>query len=176
MQSDADRSTFNEAKKPFMSRREFPAGFTQQTMCAYFWAGIAVGILPFQSSKEWAFSLVEALVAPPIEIIEIATASDRNSSLDALQASVHGADQQGAGRLLLSDIHRQLEAGAMSAVDATRAAMQVAEATGLPDAVYYEFDGLDDELQLSINGTYGTPAEIAADILDRLAAHAGATE
>jgi hypothetical protein len=158
-----------------MLHREFPASVTQQTICAYFWAGVAVGVLPYQSSKAWAFSAIEVLESPPIEIIEVATASDRNSALDALQASAHGADQQTAGRLLLEDLHSQLKAGAISPMEATRAAMRVAQTTGLPDQVYYDFDGLDDELQLAVNGTYGPPAEIEADILKSLAEHAGAT-
>ena len=158
-----------------MLHREFPAGVTQETISAYFWAGVAVGVLPFQSSKDWAFSVIEQSDAPPIEVIEVATANDRNSALDALRASAHGADQQVAGRFLLADIHTQLKAGDISALDATRAAMRVAQTTGLPDHVYYDFDGLDDELQLAVNGTYGTPAEIAADILKALAEHADAT-
>jgi hypothetical protein len=158
-----------------MLHREFPAGVTQETISAYFWAGVAAGVLPFQSSKDWAFSVIEQSDVPSIEIIEVATANDRNSALDALQSSAHGADQQVAGRLLLADIHAQLKAGEISALEATRAAMRVAKTAELPDHVYYDFDGLDDELQLAVNGTYSTPAEIAADILETLAEHAGAT-
>lgn len=162
-----------------MLHREFPASVTRETICAYFWAGVAVGVLPFQSSKDWALSVIEASDAPPIEIIKVATANNRNSALEALQASAHGADQQMAGRLLLADIHAHLKTGDISAMEATRAAMRVAQTTTLPDQVYYDFDGLDDELQLAVNGTYGTPAEIAAeiaaDILKSLAVHAGAT-
>ena len=158
-----------------MLHREFPASVTQQTICAYFWAGVAIGVLPYQSSKDWAFSVIEILDIPPIEIIEVATASDRNSALDALHVSAHGADMQTAGRLLLEDVHSQLNAGKISLMEATRTAMQVAQTTGLPDQVYYDFDGLDDELQLAVNGTYGTPAEIKVDILRALADHAGAT-
>jgi hypothetical protein len=158
-----------------MSHREFPASFTQETICAYFWVGVAVGVLPFQSSKDWAFSVVEQLDAPPIEVIEVATANDRNSALDALQAAAHGADQQVAGRLLLADIHAQLKAGDIPALEATRAAMRVAQTARLPDCVYYDFDGLDDELQMAVNGVCGTSGEIAAEILKALAEHAGAT-
>ena len=132
-------------------------------------------MLQFKSSKSWAFSVIEALDAPPIEIIEIATANDRNSAMDALQSAAHGADQAAAGRWLLEDIFGQLQAGDITAMDATRAAMRVAQTTSLPDQVYYDFDGLDDELQLAGNGTYSTPEMVRADVLKVLKEHAGAT-
>ena len=156
-----------------MSHSSFPAGVTQATICAYFRTGVAAGVLSFQSSKDWAFSVIEQLDAPPIEIIEVATAIDRNSALDALTASAHGADHQVAGRLLLAEIHRQLEIGKISAFEATRAAMRVAQETALPGHVYYDFDCLDDELLLAVGGTYGTPADVTENILKTLAEHAG---
>lgn len=158
-----------------MSHREFPADVTQATICAYFWAGIAVGVLPFQCSKDWAFSVIEALDTPPIEIIEIATANDRNRAMDALQAAACAADQRTAGRWLLADMHGQLKAGGVSAMEAARSAKRVARTTNLPDKVYYDFDGLEDELQLATNGEYGAPAEIAVDVLKALEEHASAT-
>jgi hypothetical protein len=158
-----------------MSHREFPASVTQATICAYFWAGTAVGVLPFQSAKDWAFSVIEALDAPPIEVIEIATANDRNSAMDALQATACDADQQTAGRWLLADILVQLKAGDILAMEAVRSAMRVVKTTSLPDEVYYDFDGLDDELQLAVNGTYGTLAEIAIDVGKALEKHASTT-
>ena len=158
-----------------MSHRDFPANVTQATICAYFWAGTAVGVLQFQNGKDWAYSVIEALDAPPIEIIEIAIANDRNSAMDALQAAARDADPQTAGRWLLADIFNQLKAGGMSAMEAARSAMRVAQTTNLPNQVYYDFDGLDDELQLAANGTYGTPEEVAIEVLKALEEHAGAT-
>lgn len=158
-----------------MSHREFPVTATQATICAYFWAGIAIGALEFQGSKDWAFSIIEALDDPPIEIIEVATANDRNSAMDALQAAAHDADQQTGGRWLLADMLEQLNAGLISAAEATRLAMRIAQTTSLPDEVYYDFDGLDDELQLAANGVYSTPAEITLDVVMALQSHSGAT-
>ena len=158
-----------------MLHRDFPVGASHATICAYFWAGIAVGILPFQQAKEWAFAVVAALEAPPIEIIEVATSNERNGTLDALQSAAGGADQHAAGRWLLSDLSGQLAAGGISPMEAARAAMRVAQTTGLPDQVYYDFDALDDELHLAVNGDYGTPEEIGTDILKALKEHAGAT-
>lgn len=48
-------------------------------------------MLPYQNIKDWAFSVIEQLDAPPLEVIEVATANGRDSGLNALQASAHGA-------------------------------------------------------------------------------------
>jgi hypothetical protein len=158
-----------------MLHRQFPASVTQATICSYFWAGIAVGSSHYQSAKDWAFSIIEALDAPPIEIIEIATANDRNSTMDALEAASDGADQQAAGRWLLTDLHHQLTVGDISALDAIRAAMRVVQIAGLPIEIYFDFDALDDELQLSDNGVYSSPAAVRLNVLDALVEHSGAT-
>ena len=158
-----------------MSHREFPTSVTQGTICSYFWAGVAVGVLPLQRGKDWAFSIIEALDEPPFEVIEIAIANDHNSAMDALPAAAHGGDQQAAGRLLLADILVQLKAGDVTVEEATLAAMRVAQPTSLPDDVYYQFNVLDDELQLAFNGTYGNPAEITLEVLKALEEHADAT-
>jgi hypothetical protein len=154
--------------------RDFPE-VSQATICSYFGAGIAVGVLQFQVSKDWAFTVIEASDSPPIEIIDIAAAGDRNSAMDALQSAAHGADHQTAGRWLLADISQQLLAGDMTIADATRAAMRVAQTTSLADKVYYEFDGLDDELQLVLDGAYGTLDSVKTDLLVALGKHSGAT-
>ena len=129
-------------------------------------------MLPLQRGKDWAFSIIEALDEPPFEVIEIAIANDHNSAMDALQAAAHGGDQQAAGRLLLADILVQLKAGDVTVEEATLAAMRVAQTTSLPD---YQFNVLDDELQLAFNGTYGNPAEITLEVLKALEEHADAT-
>ena len=52
------------------------------TACAFFWTGLALGILHVDASKEWAYARIDARDAPTIEIIEIieiATACWRTS-------------------------------------------------------------------------------------------------
>ena len=158
-----------------MSHREFPVSFTQETICSFFRAGAVAGVLPFQRGKNWAFSIIETLDEPPGEIIEIAMANDRNSVMDALQAAAHGADHQAAGRHLLVGILSQLQSGDISEDEAIFAAMRVAQATSLPDEVYYQFNVLDDQLQLVVRGTYGDLAEVRLDVLKALQEHAGGT-
>jgi hypothetical protein len=158
-----------------MLHRQFPVDVPQATICAYFWAGIAAGVLPFQSSKDWAYTVVEALDSPPIEIIEIASANDRNSSMDALGLASDGADHVVVGRWLLADLLSQLSDGEISAAEAVRLAMRVVHTTGLPNNIYYDLDALEDELQLAANGVYSSPDRVAADVLAALAEHSAAT-
>ena len=158
-----------------MLHRQFPASVTQATICAYFRAGIEVGVLPFDSCKDWAFSVIEALDAPPIEIIDVATSNDRHSAMDALQAASYGASQQTAGRWLLENISHLLEAGDLSAMGALRTAMRVAHITDLPQKVYNDFDSLVHELEDVIKGVFGTPEGIQREILNALTLHASAT-
>jgi hypothetical protein len=158
-----------------MLHRQFPSDATQATICAYFWAGIVVGVFPFQRSKDWAYTVVEVLDVPPIEIIEIASANDRNDAMDALQSAAHGADQTTTGYWLLADIFYQIKSGDIAAGEAVRLALRVAQTTGLPNDIYYDIDAFDDELQLAVNGAYSSPDQVAADILNALAEYSGAT-
>jgi len=141
------------------------------TACAFFRIGLVLGVLDEEASREWAYARIEARDTPAIEIIEIATAYDRNAALDALQAVTAHADWPAAGRWLLEDLLVQFQSGQRSALDTCRTAMRVAHATQLPEDVYYAFDGLEDELVLLANGIYGTVAGLEADLVDALKQH-----
>ena len=132
-------------------------------------------MLPFDSCKDWAFSVIEALDVPPIEIIEVATSSDRHSAMDALQAASYGASQQTAGRWLLEDISHLLEAGDLSAMGALRTAVRVAHTTDLPQEAFNDFDALIHEVEDVVKGVFGTPEGIQLVILNALRLHASAT-
>ena len=138
------------------------------TACAFFWTGLALDILHVDASKEWAYARIDARDAPAIEIIEIATARDRNAALDALQAATGDADWQTAGRWLLRELLVQFRSGGLSAHEASLTAMRVASTARLPAEVYYAFDGLDDERVLVANGIFGTAAGIEADLVEAL--------
>lgn len=158
-----------------MLHREFPPGVTTATICTYFQVGIEAGLVPYENSKDWAFSVIEQLDAPPIEIIEIATATQRNASLEALNVVADGADGPVAGRLLLQELLCQFYAGSIPAIHAVRTAMRVVRATGMPDSIYYDFDTLEDELILNANGVFGTPEALATDLTKTLEKHASST-
>jgi len=57
------------------------------TACAFFWTGLALGILHVDAGREWAFARIDARDTPAIEIIEMATARDRDAAMEALQAA-----------------------------------------------------------------------------------------
>ena len=158
-----------------MLHRNFPDGVTTATICTYFQVGIEAGLVPYENSKDWAFSVIEQLDAPPIEIIEIATANQRNASLEALHVVAGGADGPMAGRLLLQELLFQFKAGSIPAIHAVRMAMRVVRATGMQDSIYYDFDILEDELVLVANDVYGTPEALSTALARALEQHAGAT-
>ncbi|SEL51492.1 hypothetical protein SAMN05428989_1821 [Pseudoxanthomonas sp. GM95] len=150
----------------------FPEDVQHETAAAYFWAGVVTGVLHFEDARAWAFSVIEALDAPPIEVIEVATARDRVACIDALQAAAHGGDLLCAGPWLFADLLNQLEAGARPVPETIYAAMRVASTTGLPDDCYYAFDALDDELQMAINNVCFTVDQARHDLIKTLVQYA----
>jgi len=158
-----------------MLHRHLLATADQATVSAYYLAGVTVGVLPWGAAKDWAFSVIEALDTPPIEVIEIALANSRVSAIDALGPASAGGEQQTAGRWLLADLEAQLAALSITPMQAARFAMQVVQATALPQDAWYAFDALDDELQLAVNGAFGTPEQIGQEILLALREYSSAT-
>ncbi len=144
------------------------------TACAFFWTGLALGILHVDAGREWAFARIDARDTPAIEIIEIATARDRDAAMEALQAVTYDAEWQTAGSWLLRELLVQFRSGRRSALETSRAAMQVASTARLPEEVYYAFDDLDDELVQLANGIIGTAAEIEVELVDALEKYSGA--
>lgn len=144
------------------------------TACAFFWTGLALDILHVDASKEWAYARIDARDAPAIEIIEIATARDRNAAMDALQLATGDADWQTAGRWLLRELLVQFRSGGVSAHETSRTAMRVASTARLPAEVYYAFDGLDDERVLVANGIFGTAAGFEVDLVETLERYSSA--
>jgi hypothetical protein len=156
-----------------MSDNRFPADAETATICTYFWMGIALGVLPFQRSKDWAFSMVEAVDAPPLGIIDIATANERNSALDVLGEESEGGDQQVAGCWLLADVLEQLCSKQISGLEAARLGRLIAQSACLSDTVYYDFDAFEDELQLALDGVFSTVESLELDLAAALRKHAG---
>lgn len=144
------------------------------TACAFFWTGLALGILHVDAGREWAFARIDARDTPAIEIIEIATARDRDAAMEALQAATYDAEWQTAGRWLLRELLVQFRSGRRSALETSRDAKQVASTARLPEEVYYAFDDLDDELVQLANGIIGTAAEIEVELVDALEKYSGA--
>jgi hypothetical protein len=138
------------------------------TTSAYFLHGIEAGLLPMESAKEWAFSLIAQRSNPSIEIIEIATAGRRELAISSLRPAAIGADLALAGRMLLATLHDQLRLGQVPLRSSLRMAIQIASSTCPGSQAYYDFDLLEDELSLAENGMYGTVDEVAKSTLAAL--------
>lgn len=152
-----------------------PTDVTHATLAAYFHMSIAAGLLDFERAKDWAYDVIEALDEPPIEIIEVATAGDRASSLQNPGLVPGNADRALAGRWLLGIVLGRLEASQFSAMEAARAAMRVVDLSGLSREIRYDFDCLDDELQLAVNGHYGNLEEVGRDVHEALSRYSSSS-
>lgn len=125
--------------------------------CAYFWAGIAVGVKTLEESSDWAFDVIAGMDAPPIEIIEIATAQGREDVMRALKLGATGADWQAAGRSLLMDTRARLLSGEHNIVAALWISMKIVDTTDLPRDLMMELDLIEDAVNMISAGML--PAE-----------------
>ncbi len=139
------------------------------TVAAYFLYGAEAGMIEEEEIKEWAYSVVESREFPPVEIIELATSHGREQLFENLKA-VHGEpDIQLAGRWLLGALRAELSKDPSRLQAITRKAIQVARSTKQPEEVYYRLDGIDDELFLALNNTYGRVEQCRTDLAEELA-------
>ena len=152
-----------------MMRKDFPANADQATIAAYYLTGIVTGLFAFDCAKDWAFRVIETLDVPPVEIIEVATANDRDAAMEALCAVPGDANEQDAGRWLLAHIHDLLASARLTPIEAVVVALHVVRSTGLPGDIGVQLMLLDDELQLAVHGTFGSVQEISRDVLAALA-------
>ncbi|WP_282295801.1 hypothetical protein [Stenotrophomonas sp. PS02289] len=130
----------------------FPADADHASICAYFLVGIELGIRTAEEANAWAYGLIEALDAPPIEIIEIATSHDQFAALDALEIGARTANWQQAGCWLLSDIGARLVAGEMSVPSAIWKSIAIGAMTDLSRELWVELSLLEDEVDLISSG------------------------
>ncbi len=130
----------------------FPRDATHPSICAYFWAGISLGIKTADDANAWAYDVIAALDTPPIEIIEIATAHDSCAAMDALKIGASKADWQQAGRWLLSNTCSRLAAGRITVLTAIWISMDIRETTGLPRDLRMDLSILEDDVNLISSG------------------------
>ncbi|WP_440224804.1 hypothetical protein ACQQ2N_06095 [Dokdonella sp. MW10] len=157
-----------------MPHRTFPEHAGTATICAYFWVGIVVGVVPFEHARAWADAVIASSGSPPEGIAGIAMAVDRDAALDALHFAASGADHDTAGRWLLRDLLDRLRSGEITVIDSLHKAMQVAQAAGLPDDVHERFDVLEDALQSAVEGVYGSPEDVARKVIEAFERYAAA--
>jgi len=146
----------------------FPINSSDGTIAAYYLYGMESGLFALDSAKEWAYQVIALRINPPIEIIEVATASRRQDVFSCLAAVGGPTDHILAGYWLLHQLHEELQAGDITVRFAVQAALQIARTTELPERVYYDFDGLEDELSLAEQGAFGTVLEATDAVLASL--------
>jgi hypothetical protein len=134
------------------------------TNAAYFLYGLGAGMFSADDVKSWAFAVIEEQKKPPVEIIEIAMSARREVLFESLKAVPGERDIQKAGRWLLSLLRKELQSNPSSLKTVARKAMQVARSTSQPEDVYYLFDGIDDEIFLAENNTYGSLKHCRSDL------------
>ncbi|MES2349519.1 MAG: hypothetical protein V4641_18310 [Pseudomonadota bacterium] len=128
------------------------------TIARYFVVGIEAGICNDDEAREWSLAVIGAMDAPPFEIIEVSWHKPRERLIDDLNAVQGEADGEQAGNWLLGTLHASV------APDGNlwrylKSALHVVNATGLERSLYYELDGIADELELAERGVCGTVAE-----------------
>ena len=146
----------------------FPIDSSDGTIAAYYLYGMESGLFALDSAKEWAYQVIESRSNPAIEIIEVATALHRQDVFSCLAAVSGPANHSIAGYWLLHQLHEKLQAGDVTVRFAVQAALQIARTTELPERVYYDFDGLEDELSLAEQGAFGTISEATDSVLASL--------
>jgi hypothetical protein len=146
----------------------FPSGVNNATVASYFLFGLEAGMFEADCAKDWAFKIVELSQNPPIDIIDVATANRREEVFDVLSLVVGERNNQLAGKWLLHSLYNKIQADPASLERVIKQAMQVSSSCGLPRDVYYSLDGIDDELFLAKNGTYGTVEQCRQELIATL--------
>lgn len=141
------------------------------TVAAYFLYGAEAGMLGEEEIKRWVYSVIESREVPPVEIIELATSYGREQLFENLKAVRGEADVQLAGRWLLGALRTELRRDPSRLQAITQKAIQVAQSTNQPEEVYYRLVGIDDEIFLAFDNTYGSVGSVEqcrADLAEEL--------
>lgn len=117
--------------------------------------GLETGICTADEAREWALSVIEKMDSPPGEIIEVSWRKPLEHLIADLNSVEGDPDFESASRWLLQRLLESLPASNDTLHRAVRQAMQVARSIDAMD-LYYDFDRIDDDLQLAATGVYGT--------------------
>ena len=142
------------------------------TLSAYCCKGLELTLLAPEVVRAWADAEISRATTPAYPFIEISLAKTTAELISALHTIEGDADDSLAGRWLLSRVALLELTGVGDLATAIRKAMNVCRHCGLPDSLYYEFDGLDDALYLARSGQYGSVERCRTDFLELLNEHA----
>lgn len=136
----------------------------------YFLVGIDAGICTDDEARAWAFAVIDALDAPPGEIVEISWNKPRANLREDLLAVTGVAELETVGHWLLGLLRLRVS----NAPDASlrpllTSARHIVNATGLGEPLLYNFEQVEDELSLAEQRIYGTIAKARASLAGLLA-------
>lgn len=143
----------------------------------YYLYGIELGLIKFEEAINWADTVIEKVEEPSGEIVDLALSRPRgrNGVLESLREIVGERNPQKSGCYLLGSLKLDLEEGLDIKYIAERA-MSVASMARLPEEVYYEFDRIDDGIQLALSGTYGTLEQCHQELKEALSCYEAYTK
>ncbi len=138
----------------------------------YYLFGIELGLIKFDEAIAWADSVIGREDEPSGEIIDLALSRPRgrNGVLESLRDIKGERNPQLSGSYLLGTLKLALDLGDDIKYVAERA-MSVASLARMHEDVYYEFDHIDDEIQLAQSGTYGTIEQCQSDLTKALSGY-----
>lgn len=151
----------------FLEASEMLSG-NHATIAAFFLHGIEAGLITDIEVKNWAFSVIETLDHPPVEIIEVAESHGLRMIYESLRSVTGQPDTQLAGRWLLAKLRDEVSDNKIKIEAAAKKAMQIARVTSLPDDAYYHFDTIEDGIFLAKNNIYGDVDTCKKDLIDAL--------
>ena len=119
------------------------------TRAEYYRIGLETGLTAHEEIREWAMTVIEQLSEPPAEIIEVSWSRTQQSLEESLRSVSGERDRKQAGEWLLGLLReRHFESG-KELTWCARKAMHIARAAELDEGIYYEFDGLQDDIFLA---------------------------
>jgi hypothetical protein len=145
---------------------------TDATIADYFCKGIETSMLLPERARAWADAMIADSDEPPYAFIEISLSNGVPELISALRGLPGDRDSCSVGTWLLAEL-QQVDVDSVAGLEAAiRKAMLVCKHCAMADAVYYEFDAIDDALHLARHGHYGTVHGCRADLLASLQRHA----
>jgi hypothetical protein len=125
------------------------------TRAEYYRIGLETGLTAQDEIRDWAMAVIERLPEPPAEIIEVSWSRTQQSVEENLRTVSGDRDRKLAGEWLLALLRDKHFNAAGDLTWCARKAMQIARAADLDEGIYYEFDGLEDEIFLAKNNPGG---------------------
>jgi hypothetical protein len=149
-----------------------PVGIDDATAATYHDLGFRLDLFDEHFIKEWAYKIIGERDTPPIPIIEIATAANRDALCNALSIARERGHLLAATRLLLGHIARELAARRISTRSAIRAAMTLCNDDSLDDAAYIDFMRFNEDIYINEYAGNRSDEDMRSEALRLLAEHA----